>query len=174
MLKKSFDKSFPEMSIQKKTYFVSLPLEEFILKIQDKVKDHKPDLWEKMDPKYLELASISVNEKLLLVKRNYNILARKFQSTGIIKAELHDNGNQTKIIVNYFPDTGGLKFFTWLIAIIFTLVFIPIILLSPSIATAVIYILIQIGLMIVRFISIQESELDLQHYFSRILRELTR
>lgn len=162
------------MGRAEKIYIVALPSDNFILKIQDKIKDHKPDFWEKISPKYLELSTIIIKDKTLLVRRNNHVFAQRIKLTGLIKAEIQDSGNETKLIVSYFPDTDGLKFFTWFITIISLLVFIPFMITTPSVLTVLIFSLIQLGLVVVRIIFLQECELELQNYFSRILRELTQ
>jgi len=157
-----------------KTYLVPMPREEFIQMVTNKIKDYSSSVWERADPNHLGLNKVIIKNDIMYVQKIGRALGNNFQITGTIRAELKDQNGETLIVAHCVPNSGGLNVVSWLIAIISTIVFLPIIIFSPSIIAVVSYVLIQFAMITLRFIHSQESEFELQHYFSRILRELTR
>jgi hypothetical protein len=162
------------MKAQQKDFLVPFSIEEFVDRVETRIRDHNPSRWDKMNPDYLELGELSIKNNLLVVQKTFNPYSRRIQFTGYVKAQLQNHNYETKLTAHYFPDSGLSAFITWLIAIFMAIIWVIVMIFKPSILAVVIFILIQIAMICLRFIATQESEFDLQNYFSRMLKELTR
>ncbi|TXI68457.1 MAG: hypothetical protein E6Q41_04070 [Cyclobacteriaceae bacterium] len=155
-------------------YYVPMPRDEFIQLVISTVKKSESTVWERANPDFLDLKKIAIQNETLMVYKTHKSFGSRIQITGSIRAEMIDNNNETKIIAQYFPNTGFAKFLTWAASIISTLICLPLMIFDPSISVVVVYVLIQIAAVIIRFIIIQEGENELRIYFSQILRKITR
>jgi hypothetical protein len=155
-------------------YYVPMPRDEFIQLLISTVEKSESTVWERANPNFLDLKKITIQNETLIVHKTHRSFGSNIQITGLIKAEMIDNNNETKIIARYFPNTGFAKFLTWAVSIISTLICLPLMIFDPSISDVVVYVLIQIAAVIIRFIIIQEGENELRIYFSQILRKITR
>lgn len=151
-----------------------MPRDEFIQLVISTVKKSESTVWERANPDFLDLKKITIQNETLMVYKTHKSFGSRIQITGSIRAEMINNNNETKIIAQYFPNTGFAKFLTWAASIISTLICLPLMIFDSSITVVVVYVLIQIAAVIIRFIIIQEGENELRIYFSQILRKITR
>lgn len=157
-------------------YYVPMPRDEFIQLVISTVEKSESTVWERANPNFLDLKKITIQKETLMVHKTHRSFGSNIQITGLIKAEIINNNNETKIIAHYFPNTGFAKFLAWAVSIISTLVCLLLMIFDPSISVVVVYVMIQIAMFVIRSSSFRKvkmsSEFTLVKYCGKSLVSL--